>query len=186
MAFGDNERRSRIIPNEDGKGNTVFLESLPIYNTEGKKDAIVFTFVEEIDGELHEYVHRQLDPFSADTEKIKKGGLARLFHLYGAMVPPDKYEALKQYDESNDETIEPLMEFANSLLDESVFEKPLQLLITYNKNGYLTLPVVGDVMSSEYKKKKLVWSAASNTTLTPVAGSKSPDNDVAPSSSSDM
>ena len=152
--LGGMEQRSRIVPNEKNGGNKVKLERLPYIATvddfEGKDEGkIIFHFV---DATGSEYVHKQLDPTTADKENVRRGGFARLLHFFGAMMTAETYENFKKLKV---ESIADMIEKGTSMMAKDALTIDYTLLLAFKDNKYLGLPAVGDVISSKYKQKTL-------------------------------
>lgn len=177
------EQRSRIVPNEKNGGNKVKLERLPYIATEedfeGKDEGkIIFHFVDATDSE---YIHKQLDPMTADKESVRRGGFARILHFYGAMMLPADYDKFKKMDV---ESVPDMIAKGNELVAKDALNIDYTLLLAFKDNKYLGLPAVGDVISSKYKQKVLKLTPLTKMSLT-IKESK-PDDEFADDSDDDI
>lgn len=167
-----------IVPQLNGV--EVSLLHFPKYVETDKGNRLEFGFVDDTDAQFKK---NMLDPYQVDMTrygtdeaytKIVNGNFARLLHIFGAFVPEEHYQLLKDIDAGN---LKEYIEKVSKLYAPTLLEEKFTILIGYKESGYLDFPTVGDCISSRFKPKNLLWNPKMKLSLTPVAKA-TPDKEV--------
>jgi hypothetical protein len=155
MRLDEFDELDRLVPTE--KPAKVFLKALPkmAVDEEGRK-SVTFTYKDQVKEAEASFII--FDPFKQKEDlnvKLKRANFSKALAIYGAMMPPAKYEEFKKTD------FKDFQEFHDRGLkdfDENALAIPIDLVFGYNKNtGYLDLPTFGSFISTPHRERNLVF-----------------------------